>query len=322
MGKWSNLTAQQKAAVIKFAIGNGVSDINTIRDTYNIYAEGGSIHIDPSKKGTFTAAAKKHGKSVQAFASQVLAHKENYSPAMVKKAVFAHNSKSWKHSTGGPLYPFSFEKNPYLKTPVVRYDEGGPMNLEFLPSDSVQNKQVWLNKGTKFQKQLPGTVNIQNIQDALNPSGSDIQYIWDSPEKESYSAFRRNPDYRAPLLPNIKVEPQALSVAPVSIPKINVSTPKPSIQYGFTKELIKRPENWVPMETAWNPGYGYETFHLDNSPYYGIKYYSVPGSINAGEGNRAVLDSVAMGLPIQTLNSRIFDYKLKHKDWGEFNKVE
>jgi hypothetical protein len=29
-------------------------------------------------------------------------------------------------STGGPLYPFSFEKNPFLKTPVVRYDEGGP----------------------------------------------------------------------------------------------------------------------------------------------------------------------------------------------------
>jgi hypothetical protein len=29
------------------------------------------------------------------------------------------------HSTGGPLYPFSFEKNPFLKTPVVRYDEGG-----------------------------------------------------------------------------------------------------------------------------------------------------------------------------------------------------
>jgi LysM repeat protein len=28
-------------------------------------------------------------------------------------------------STGGPLYPFSFGKNPFLKTPAVRYDEGG-----------------------------------------------------------------------------------------------------------------------------------------------------------------------------------------------------
>jgi len=56
-----------------------------------MYAEGGGIHIDPSKKGTFTAAATKHGKSVQGFASQVLANKENYSPAMVKKANFAKN---------------------------------------------------------------------------------------------------------------------------------------------------------------------------------------------------------------------------------------
>jgi hypothetical protein len=31
----------------------------------------------------------------------------------------------YKKSTGGPLYPFSFEKNLYFKTPVVRYDEGG-----------------------------------------------------------------------------------------------------------------------------------------------------------------------------------------------------
>jgi hypothetical protein len=50
-----------------------------------------SIEIKPSKKGTFTAAATKHGKSVQGFANQVLKNKDNYSPAMVKKANFAKN---------------------------------------------------------------------------------------------------------------------------------------------------------------------------------------------------------------------------------------
>lgn len=68
----------------------------------NTFASGGSIYIKPSKRGTFTAAAKKHGKSVQAFASQVLAHKENYSPAMVKKANFAKNASKW-HAEGGFL---------------------------------------------------------------------------------------------------------------------------------------------------------------------------------------------------------------------------
>lgn len=69
----------------------------------NLFSEGGNIHIKPSKKGTFTAEAKKHGKSVQAFASQVLANKENYSPAMVKKANFAKNASKWSHAFGGEL---------------------------------------------------------------------------------------------------------------------------------------------------------------------------------------------------------------------------
>ena len=66
------------------------------------FAMGGGIHIDPSKRGTFTAAATKHGKGVQEFARQVLANKDNYSPAMVKKANFARNASKW-HAEGGPL---------------------------------------------------------------------------------------------------------------------------------------------------------------------------------------------------------------------------
>ena len=71
----------------------------------NDYKSGGRIHIKKSKRGTFTAAAKKHGKSVQAFASQVLANKGNYSPAMVKKANFARNSAKW-HAAGGLLHTY------------------------------------------------------------------------------------------------------------------------------------------------------------------------------------------------------------------------
>lgn len=70
---------------------------------FSNYAEGGKIHIAPSKKGTFTAAASRHGKSVQEFASQVLAHPENYSPAMRKKANFAKNAAKWKYEDGGIL---------------------------------------------------------------------------------------------------------------------------------------------------------------------------------------------------------------------------
>lgn len=49
MGKWSELKASEKARVIQLAILNGVSDVNTIRDTYNIYAEGGDTKT-PTKE--------------------------------------------------------------------------------------------------------------------------------------------------------------------------------------------------------------------------------------------------------------------------------
>lgn len=71
------------------------------RDNFNVndirFKDGGSIHIAPSKRGTFTAAATKHGMGVQEFASKVLRNKENYSPSLVKKANFARNASKWNH---------------------------------------------------------------------------------------------------------------------------------------------------------------------------------------------------------------------------------
>ena len=52
------------------------------------------IKIKKSTKGTFTAAAKKAGKSVQGEASSVL-NDPNTSPAMKKKANFARNAAKW-----------------------------------------------------------------------------------------------------------------------------------------------------------------------------------------------------------------------------------
>lgn len=70
----------------------------------NVAKDGGKIYIKPSKRGTFTAAAKQRGLGVQEFANKVLANKENYSTAMVRKANFAKNASKWHHAYGGPLY--------------------------------------------------------------------------------------------------------------------------------------------------------------------------------------------------------------------------
>ena len=124
----------------------------------NTFAEGGKIHIKPSKRGTFTAAAKKHGKSVQSFASQVLANKEDYSPAMVKKANFARNAAKW-HSFGGDLNTngadFSngqtivgnggtHEENSYEGVPMGMDAEGNPNLVE--QGEVIFNDYVFSNR--------------------------------------------------------------------------------------------------------------------------------------------------------------------------------
>ena len=100
-------------------------------DKNNQYSDGGKIYIKPSKRGTFTAAAKKHGKGGQEFASQVLATKENYSPAMVKKANFARNAAKW-HSLGGPLSTHGLG----LSNGVIEINNGG--THEENPMEGIQ----------------------------------------------------------------------------------------------------------------------------------------------------------------------------------------
>lgn len=183
MGNWSKLKADEKVRVIKFARQNGVSDIKTIRDTFNMYADGGQEEIlnkvnssnanfvqrlkDPNRKsipdwesptdristhklsvGTdengnhyiFPEVQEINGELIDftkppyhRFAGEISAEMRGDTvrvPSLEDAIKFTETYKQYynsfnKKSTGGPLYPFSFEKNPFLKTPVVRYDEGG-----------------------------------------------------------------------------------------------------------------------------------------------------------------------------------------------------
>lgn len=67
--------------------------LNAIND--KSFNSGKDIRIKPSKRGTFTKAAKQHGMSVQGFANKVLRNPSKYSAAMRKKANFAHNASKW-----------------------------------------------------------------------------------------------------------------------------------------------------------------------------------------------------------------------------------
>ena len=138
----------------------------------NTFAEGGKIHIKPSKRGTFTAAAKKHGKSVQGFASQVLANKEDYSPAMVKKANFARNASKWKHADGGPLKKGKYE-DWYKTVPADRNDTTS-YNLkrayELAPYDGLE---AWRTSSIKDLEE--GKNHLRSVY--LNPDTGVYEFM-------------------------------------------------------------------------------------------------------------------------------------------------
>lgn len=134
----------ERASLISLFTGSGVTSLDEMRALYNEYGNGGGIHIDPSKKGTFTSAAKRHGMGVQEFASRVLSNKDDYSTAMVRKANFARNAAKW-HEDGGDLddndpkdpynsrdgwFRYWYENRPYQIIDAINWQLDGTKSIE------------------------------------------------------------------------------------------------------------------------------------------------------------------------------------------------
>lgn len=154
---------------------NEIFDLNELGDI--LYAEGGSIHIQPSKRGTFTAAAKKRGKGVQEFARQVLANKDNYSSAMVKKANFARNASKW-HDGGGWIE----QKVPFTSTLGNDMPDLAQASKEALSYDrptAKRPKRDWSQLGL--------------FAPALTNTGLAIFDAFSTPEEVSYGQMDLSP---------------------------------------------------------------------------------------------------------------------------------
>ena len=110
-------------------------------------ADGGPIHIAKNKRGTFTAAATKHGMGVQEFAGHVLANRDKYSPAMVKKANFARNASKW-HALGGHLFALGGEEDPFDFWAMVQRDNEARMANAPLAETPTPREEAILAAGT------------------------------------------------------------------------------------------------------------------------------------------------------------------------------
>ena len=181
-------------------------------------AYGGPIHIKPSKRGTFTAAATKHGMGVQEFASKVLANKEDYSPAMVKKANFAKNASKWKHADGGELFTNNVtiignggthEANPYEGVQMGVDPQGIP-NLveegEVIYDDYVFSNRLRVPKEVRQKYKLRGITfadaakqlqkeSEERPNDPISKKGLEVSMQMLTNEQEMVRAKKENNKY-------------------------------------------------------------------------------------------------------------------------------
>ena len=90
---------------------------------YNIFDNGGGIHIKPENKGKFTALKERTGHSTSWF-------REHGTPAQKKMAVFATNAKKWNHHPdGGDLDTLSHPKyNSNAEAAIFNYLSNSGLN--------------------------------------------------------------------------------------------------------------------------------------------------------------------------------------------------
>lgn len=170
------------------------------------YGNGGSIKINPENKGKFTAWAKEHGMSVKEAATHVMAHKEQYSPTVVKRANFA---KNFAHEYGGPL-PQYLDGGGFtgeLTDPPYQYEWP-------IPQDSPVTKVDYANSTLKTST-------------PTKPQGSFYPSYLASPEvngayfrKQTNKSTPPNTWYSQPTIlgdPNYKAEHYNATVGPDDI---------------------------------------------------------------------------------------------------------
>jgi hypothetical protein len=214
-----------------------------------MYAEGGGIHIDPSKKGTFTAAATKHGKSVQGFASQVLANKENYSPAMVKKANFARNASKWHHAYGGPA-------GMYFEGPGDEYN--GVYNEEGAEPVNQMMRDYFFNR-------YPSTTNTSTNTEEFQMPYDQMANTFGSPYARNYNGpFVEQPMTKVPITKTSEIK---IPQSKIKIPQSEISN-KPVLEKRSPQEInYKFKERNQPFNYAGLAEFAGPLMDL----YYGIK---------------------------------------------------
>ena len=128
-------------------------------------------------------------------AQQVLANKENYSPAMVKKANFAKNAAKWHHADGGEIDPkntFGLTGN-YSRTPNPEAIESN-YKLAADYQRRLGNFNAGLNANLGFDHNLPLNTEQFNGSPTIIPNANlGLNVDYDRNNNNFSGSFNYNP---------------------------------------------------------------------------------------------------------------------------------
>lgn len=171
-------------------------------------ANGSGIHIKEENRGKFTETKKRTGKS-----TEELTHSKN--PLTRKRAIFAQNSRKWKHEEGGSVHkPYghrAITDNGWISTKELKkkhplFRDGG-MIPKFQQSGPI------LTKETRQQMQKDTDEAVDAVKSASKKASDAYAAFSDSPWNTVYDVVNTGLYAAAPFTGGVTLVPaMAMSI--------------------------------------------------------------------------------------------------------------
>ena len=168
---WDKLSLQEKSAMMRAAVRQGIYNLKDIRQKYNEFAEGGKIHIKPSHRGRLTELKERTGKSEAELYN-------DGNPAHKKMVVFARNARKWKHGDGGNL----FAEAGQIHTSKPYYDSDGVLHYNRALPDIVITPDSEKSPGERAMLER----ERRRVHDAANGAGT-----YDATRSSDYTGLQQ-----------------------------------------------------------------------------------------------------------------------------------
>lgn len=189
------------------------------------YSGGGKIHIKPENRGKFTALKERTGHSATWF-------KEHGTPSQKKMAVFALNSRHWRHENGGFLHT---------------YNEGYQLGQTYDLSEEEVNELIRQgNESLNAAKWKHGDGGFLHSYDGRSEPSGQMRRAQDITKME------QSPNFVGPAVPDVILKRRA-AIDDIQRRIIEEENRKQTQKEWNRRVAEGRPGGWNEAEGRWYP---------------------------------------------------------------------